>query len=411
MNSRRPHSSLSPPRSRRGRLQHFFLGLFLSSSLAWPLAQAADDAARERQRLEDLRREIGKLNETLSGDRGQQAKLREELRSSETEIGRLSRALRELDERRNKGAAELARLEEERKRAEAGLSAQRDALERQLVAAYALGRESHLKIIFNQQDLATLGRTLQYYDYFNRARIEHIESFRTAAAEISGLRAGILAEQEKLEALRAERAKQLAALGEQREARQQTLARLEQDIASRERRLNALREDERALTALIDRLQETIRDLPSGFDLPGNVPFASLKGKLPWPVKGKIAARFGSSRGVERMNWRGTLIDAEEGAEVRSIYNGRVVFADWMRGFGLLVIIDHGGGYMSLYGHNQSLYKAVGDRVRTGEVIATVGSSGGQTRPGLYFEIRHKGVPDNPAIWCRTVPGSGSSKG
>ncbi|MDX9739633.1 MAG: peptidoglycan DD-metalloendopeptidase family protein [Gammaproteobacteria bacterium] len=378
--------------------------------MAWLPAQAADEA-RERQRLEDLRREIGKLSDTLSGDRDRQAKLREELRKSETEIGRLSRTVRELEERRRVGAAELARLEEERKRADAELAGQRQALERQLVAAYAMGHESHLKIIFNQQDPSRLGRTLQYYEYFNQARIERMESFRVAAEGIAALRAGILEEQEKLEALRAERAQQLAALGEQRETRQRTLARLEHDITSRERRLEALREDERSLTALVDRLRETIRDLPPGFDLPGNASFASLKGKLPWPVQGKIAARFGTSREVERMNWRGTLIDAEEGAEVRSIHSGRVVFADWMRGFGLLVIVDHGGGYMSLYGHNQSLYKAVGDRVRAGEVIATVGSSGGQARSGLYFEIRHKGVPDNPAVWCRAAPNSGSSKG
>jgi septal ring factor EnvC (AmiA/AmiB activator) len=394
-----------------GRLHHLLLGALFASSLGWPMAQADDEAARERQRLEELRREIGKLSDTLSGARDQQAKLREELRKSETEIGRLSRTLRELDERRRVGAAELARLEEEGRRAEAELSGQREALERQLVAAYAMGHDSHLKIIFNQHDPSSLGRTLQYYDYFNRARIERMESFRAVAAEIAGLRAGIRAEQERLESLRAERARQLNALGEQREARQKTLARLERDIATRERRLDALREDEQALAALVDRLQATIRELPPGFDLPGNASFASLKGRLPWPVQGKIAARFGASREVERMNWRGTLIDAEEGAEVRSIYHGRVVFADWMRGFGLLVIIDHGGGYMSLYGHNQSLYKAVGDRVRAGEVIATVGSSGGQPRPGLYFEIRHKGVPDNPAVWCRALPNSGSSKG
>lgn len=386
------------------------LGILLGALLVWTPAQSADEA-RERQRLDEVRREIGQLRDTLSGDRDRHSKLRGELRESETEIGRLSRAVRELDEQRRAGAAELSRLEERRQRAMDDLAGQREALERQLVAAYAMGHESHLKIIFNQQDPARLGRMLQYYEYFNRARMERMESFRAAATEIAGLRAGILEEQEKLETLRRERGQQLAALDERRAARQQTLSRLERDISTRERRLTELQEDERALAALIDRLREAIRDLPPGFDLPGNAPFASLKGKLPWPVQGKVAARFGSSREVERMNWRGMLIDADEGAEVRTIYNGRVVFADWMRGFGLLVIVDHGGGYMSLYGHNQSLYKAVGDPVRTGEVIATVGSSGGRATPGLYFEIRHKGVPDNPATWCRAAPAAGSSKG
>jgi septal ring factor EnvC (AmiA/AmiB activator) len=131
------------------------------------------------------------------------------------------------------------------------------------------------------------------------------------------------------------------------------------------------------------------------------VPFSRLKGKLPWPVQGKLAARYGANRKAESLTWRGVVIDAEEGREVKAIYNGRVVFADWMRGFGLLLIVDHGNGYMSLYGHNQSLYKNVGDVVRKGEAVATVGNSGGRETPGLYFEIRHNGVPDNPVLWCR----------
>ena len=366
-------------------------------------AGAAAETGREQERLEQVRRRIGELRDSLTGARDQHSRLRDELRASEVEIGGISRALKELAGKQREKAAELARLQERRKAADAALDGQRDALERQLVAAYMMGRESQMKLIFNQQDPAELGRMLTYYEYLNRARIERIGDIRTGLAEIEALERSITEEQAALDALHAERSQQMKSLDASRQSRRQTLAKLEGEIKSQEQQLSTLLQDERTLSELVDRLRETLRDLP--VDLPDGAPFASLKGKLPWPVQGKLAARFGSSRQVERLTWRGVLIDAAEGTEVRAVYNGRVAFADWMRGFGLLVIVDHGGGYMSLYGHNQSLYKEVGDIVRKGETIATVGNSGGRGKPGLYFEIRHNGVPDNPVLWCQKATG------
>lgn len=364
-----------------------------------PAAAAAKDTGKDEARLEEVRREIERLSGELTGARDRQSRLREELRASEKQIGAASLTLKQLAGKQRDKSAELARLQERRRAAETALGRQRDALERQIVAAYMMGREGQMKIIFNQQDPATLGRMLSYYDYLNRARIERMDVIRAGVEEIDALQSGIAAEQAELDRLRAASAGQIEVLDASRKARRETLAKLESEIKSREQRLAGLKQDERSLSELVSRLRQAFRDLP--VDLPDGVPFANLKGKLPWPVQGKLAARYGSSRGgeAEKLSWRGILIDADEGAEVHAVYNGRVVFADWMRGFGLLVIVDHGGGYMSLYGHNQSLYKAVGDPVRKGETIATVGNSGGRGRAGLYFELRHNGVPDNPAPW------------
>lgn len=385
-----------------GKALALCLGLFLGASL-WPLAGSGDSGS-EQKRLEEVRRKIEQLRGTLSGARDQQSRLRDELRASEVEIGEISRALKALDTEQRTKKTELARLQERRRDAGTALENQREALSQQIIAAYRMGREGQMKIIFNQQDPAQLGRMLTYYDHLNRARAERIGAIRTGLTQIDELERSMSAEQAALAALHAERSRQLAALDTTRQTRRQTLARVDSEIKSQEQQLAALTQDERNLSELVERLREALRDMP--VDLPDGVPFASLKGKLPWPVQGKVAARFGSTRqAADKLTWHGTLIDADEGVEVRSIYNGRVVFADWMRGFGLLVIVDHGGGYMSLYGHNESLYKDVGEPVRKGETIATVGNSGGRGRAGLYFEIRHNGVPDNPATWCRKMTG------
>jgi septal ring factor EnvC (AmiA/AmiB activator) len=224
--------------------------------------------------------------------------------------------------------------------------------------------------------------------------------------------------------LRDQRAGQLQALQESKAARRQILVKLGAEIKTKQQRLEALLQDERNLSELVIKLRRALAAIPpepapvpppalstpsappssaraTGPAPPEGAPFVRYKGRLSWPARGKITARYGSSRQVGALTWRGVMIGAEEGGEVKAIYRGRVAFADWLRGFGLLIIIDHGDGYMSLYGHNQNLAKGVGDWVERGDVIATVGNSGGEDSAGLYFEIRHNGVPDNPLQWCR----------
>jgi septal ring factor EnvC (AmiA/AmiB activator) len=389
--------------SRRAPLLLLAIALFLAGvSVMTQLqagATAADREQEKKQKLEEVRRKIGELRTSIEGARDQQSQLRDELRATEVTIGDISRALRRIADEQKAKAETLRGLRARRAEAEAALDRQRRLLEQQIVAAYTMGRQGQLKIVFNQEDPAALGRMLTYYDYFNRARVERIGEIDRQAREIATIEQAITQESDALEQTRADQRREMQTLTESRAARRQILVKLDAEIRTKEQQLASLMRDERNLAELVSRLREVVRDLP--VDLPDNVPFSRLKGKLPWPVQGKLAARYGANRKAESLTWRGVVIDAEEGREVKAIYNGRVVFADWMRGFGLLLIVDHGNGYMSLYGHNQSLYKNVGDVVRKGEAVATVGNSGGRETPGLYFEIRHNGVPDNPVLWCR----------
>ena len=364
-------------------------------------AAAGSAAARDgdsQKRLEEVRRQIDEVRTQLKDARDTQSRLREQLRVTEVEIGKLSRSLRELEQASQAKSTKLRDLRVNRDEARAALEQHREALRQQMIAGYAMGHQGHLKIILSQEDPSTLGRMLTYYDYFNRARAERISEVNAGLQEIEILERDISREAEALEALHAEQSLKLASLEESRGSRGQILAKIDSEIQTREQRLEALLQDEGALSELVERLRRTQEAMP-----PDTEPFPALKGKLPMPVQGKVVARFGAHRRAEGggVPWRGVMIEAEEGQEVQAIYGGRVVFADWMRGFGLLIIVDHGNGYMSLYGHNQSLYRQVGDWVGMGDLIATVGSSGGRETPGLYFEIRHDGVPDNPMAWCR----------
>ncbi len=366
------------------------------------------DRAADQAELQRLRRQIQALRDTLNQSRGRQQALRRELQEAEQAIGSLSRELSRTRRELSALREELQDLRARHQAARRDLERQKELLRRQLLAAYVMGRHSDLKIVLNQEDPAAIGRVLVYYDYLNRARAERIDAVRRGLAEVARLEQRIEAESRRLQALAQTQQRQVAQRRRQHERRRQVLAKLEAQIHTQEQRLARYLEDERRLRRLVEQLAQRyadqLREAMTG-TLPeaGEVqPFARLKGRLPWPVAGTLRARFGERRlQGGRLKWQGVLIAAEEGTPVRSIHHGRVVFADWLRGFGLLLIIDHGDGYMSLYGHNQSLYKNVGEWVAAGEIIATVGRSGGRDEPGLYFEIRRQGKPADPLRWCR----------
>jgi len=389
-----------------------------AAALAWLLcacpavaagpADGGDPAVRAAEqdkaaRLEALRRAIKELRTSLDKARGRQSELREQLRASEVAIGSLTQSLKKLGKELRQKSAELRGLRAQREEARVALAQQRQALAQQIVAGYAMGRQGHVKIILSQQEPSTVGRMLTYYDYFNRARAVRIGEIDHKLAEIGVLEHAIAQQAEMLEQLHGEQTQQLQALRESRSSRRQILVKLGGEIKTKQQKLEVLLQDERNLSELVIKLRRALAEIPPESPPgPGDgAPFASHKGKLSWPARGKITARYGSARQVGAMTWRGVMIGAEEGGEVKAIYRGRVAFADWLRGFGLLIIVDHGDGYMSLYGHNQSLSRGVGDWVERGETIATVGNSGGQDAAGVYFEIRHNGVPDNPLRWCR----------
>jgi len=288
-------------------------------------------------------------------------------------------------------------------------------------AAYAMGRQEKLKLVLNQQDPSLYSRMMVYYHYVNKTRLSKLADIEASVKKLDQLEKQKQVEAALLEENLEKKKAEQVALNDFREQRHQLLVQLNNDFSSNEQRLSHLQESENKLKGLIASLtsgeEATVVDdtqvsipmnngspdesasyVKDGFPkLDGD--FSALKGKLPWPVRGRLAQKFGSLRsgGI----WGGVLIDAKEGTEIHAVTGGKVAYADWLRGYGLLMIIDHGQDYMSLYAFNQSLYKRKGESVQAGDVIASVGQSDGRSQPGLYFEIRKKGTPINPLDWCK----------
>jgi septal ring factor EnvC (AmiA/AmiB activator) len=349
-----------------------------------------------QQRLEQIRSDIGELKKDLGGDKKQQQQFQQELARLENEIAVLSRKQRH-------STAELKKQQQNQRALTAEVVAQRQVLvrqqqnlDRQIRAGYTAGQQNALKLLLNQTDPAAVGRNMTYYGYFARARLSAIGETRETIDRLSNSETRLKRSTEKLKRLQADLEHQEGELKQRRSKRKLVLAGLNAEISSKEQRLNRLLEDERALGKLLEEIA------PAG--LPPTGAFVNLdkyRGKLKWPVKGVKRNRFGASRNQGRMRWQGIIIAGKEGQDIHAVAPGQVVFADWIRGYGLLLIVDHGNGYMSLYGQNQALYKDVGERVSADEVIAALGNSGGKDDYGLYFEMRHKGKPVDPATWCR----------
>ncbi|WP_428623245.1 murein hydrolase activator EnvC family protein [Sedimenticola sp.] len=369
------------------------------------LPAAIDEASvssREGE-LKQLQGEISNLQNQLSGRERERQALQEQLRSAELQIGKTARHLRVLATSLERQRLRLKQLERDRIGQHQALERQQEALKQQLRSAYAMGRQERLKILLNQQDPAVVSRMLVYYDYFNRSRAEQIRQLGQALAALQETEAAIRLESDRMRETQAHTLEQRRSLDREQEKRQQVLAMLDKDIEVKGERLQGYKRDEQQLQSLVKKLQMELINLP--LETEQHKPFKQLKGHLKWPTRGRLAARFGQSR-AGNLNWDGVVIAAKEGADVRAVHHGRVAFADWLRGFGLLLIIDHGDGYMSLYGNNQSLFKEAGDWVEPGEPIALVGNSGGQTNPGVYFGIRYQGRPVNPKRWCEATRGN-----
>lgn len=377
------------------------IALLLALAFAAGAAPAQDDdkAAREAElkaRLEAVRDEQRRIDVERAGARGQSQDLVARLREDELAIARVVAEIATLDERITAQAAEVARLDAEAAGIEARLAAQRAQVAALLRSAYAAGRHERLRILFAPEDLGRIERALAYHRYLQHDRVARIAVLRGDLEALAAVRSAAQAAARALADDRAERAAQVAALEEARAARAATLATLESRIADATQRLATLGKDERGLLDLIARLRDAIADIPKV--LAGAEPFASLRGRLPWPASGRVLEGFGTAtRGGHPSE--GVLIEARRGTPVRAVSHGRVAFADWMAGYGLLLIVEHGDGYMSLYAHNESVRAEVGDWVASGEVIAQAGNSGGRSESGLYFELRARGRPVDPVGW------------
>jgi len=395
---------------------------------------AAQDTPRQKNAkaaapatdLKKVQGEIRQLRSTLDSARERQKTLRTKLSTTEKDMSKTSRSLQQLQQQLQRHTQSLQQLRQRQQQSQTKLSTHRNALTQQLRASYAMGRQRQqdfVKIVFNQQDPALFGRNLSYYGYLNRAHMEHISQITASLAELETLEQATQTQTQQITQSQRETERTRQQLEASRKKRSTILAALGSEIQSKEQHLQQLLEDERGLARLLKRLRDaqkrakptppkSTKPTKPGQPAPAEEPrdlarpdtksaFGRLQGQLDWPTQGALVARYGTSRKLGTSKWQGVLIAAPEGAAVRAVSRGKVVFADWMRGFGLLMILDHGDGYMTLYGQNQAVNKNVGALVDAGDIIASVGDSGGQMNPGLYFEIRRDGVPVNPAAWCR----------
>lgn len=362
-------------------------------------AIAQSDEEKAREQLEQLERDIKRINRDIASASTRRDKLQKQLREAEVTLGQLQRDIRSTRTDMADSQNELTTLEARRTELEAARDAQQARIAVELKTAWQMGSQGQLKILLNQESPDTIARMMGYYRYFFAARQELLAEFRSTLASLADVEKDIdstlttLAERERsLE-------QQLARLGDAQAERKKAVSQLNASIADASTTLEKKEADRKELEALLSAIEEAVDKL----ELPSNYQaFQEARGKMPWPVGGRASNRFGSTRNEGKMRWQGVTIPAKEGTTVNAIHHGRVVYADWLRGSGLLLIIDHGDGYMSLYAHNQSLLKDVGEWVSAGTPISTVGSSGGQEESLLYFEIRHEGKPVNPAKWCNS---------
>ncbi len=294
--------------------------------------------------------------------------------------------------------ADLAALEQRRKKLQQARDQQQEKVGDELRAVWQMGGDAPVKVLLNQQDPHTLSRMMLYYQYFIGARTTLLDRYRETLLELDQVQIEIDTGRQRLAEQQAALQQQQAQLARSQDERKQAVASLSTDIANKGNQLQQLERDRGKLEELLKAIEAAVINLqvPDNFQA-----FASARGKMPWPLKGKPSNRYGKYRNQGKMRWQGLTIPAREGTPVQAIHHGRVVYADWFRGSGLLLIIDHGEGYMSLYANNQSLLREVGEWVTAGTPISTAGSSGGLDQPALYFEIRHNGKPVNPAAWCK----------
>lgn len=330
------------------------------------------------------------------------------LRESERAISNINRKLSILASQQRVADQKLGKLQDQQQQLNSDIAGQQTLLGKLLYQQYLGGKQEYLKLILNNQDPNQVTRDLQYYQHIARNRATLLADLRNDLAELDAIGIEAREQRTELESLRSEQAVQKKTLEKEKNARKQMLSKISMQLRKQRRQINRLQRDENRLAQLVEKITEMLAQPKSkalfrNDSLPDNrfdgSPFDQLKGKLTLPVRGEITNRFGTPRPESTVKWKGLFLRTSSGQTVKAIAAGQVVFADWLRGFGNLLIIDHGDGYMSLYGNNETLYKEVGDLLQGGDSIATVGNSGGNENFGLYFELRHKSKPLDPLKW------------
>lgn len=363
------------------------------------LAQDDDLTQIKERELEAVRDKISSLKVSMDKRAAERDRITGELQAAEVSIVEKRTHLKELERQKDFSEKKKAELDVSLRTKEAELATEAKQLETQVFAAYTSGSQERLKLLLNQHDPATLGRLMAYYRYMSEYRGENIEAVNGRIRELSDLREQAAREETRLAGLARARYAELTELNTAQENRQALLAALQSRIAEEGSEIERLAAEEKDLARLIAELTSILSDYP----ITSEEPFSTFRGKLTWPIAGVLLHDFGQPR-AGGLKWNGVVLSAPRGREVRAVYHGRVVFADWLAGMGLLVIVDHGDGFMTLYGYNETTLKSAGDWVAPGDVIATVGDSGGQQQTGLYFEVRQGTAPMNPRTWVSRQP-------
>lgn len=361
---------------------------------------AAESASPASQQLEQVTRAIRDIEQWLQQSRQQRSAEEAALADVDRQLATLRSDITLALEQEQSQQDALARLDAELTQLLADSAEQRAQLASALEATYLAGADSQLKLLLNQQDPATAQRMLVYFEAFNAEKLAQINRWRQTLLALESTRNEVAATTEQLEQTRADLENRQAGLLTHQQQRQRLIDQLIADMSARSEELSQLQQDQADLQALVDQINNAIVDIPETADL---MPFADARGRMPWPLNGAVLASFGQTYSNGQLRRQGLIIAAEPGTAVRAIHPGRVVFADWLRGSGNLVVVDHGNAYLSLYAHNQQLTKQAGDWVNRGEALALSGHDAGNGQAGLYLEIRRNSQPQNPADWLAST--------
>lgn len=357
---------------------------------------AQNEEIDREAKLAELKETIEALKTELKGVIDQRSSLLGNLEESEKKISELAQKVQELKTQLNDNQTKLRTLEREKGELARAKKQQKSQVSEHVNAAYRLGHQSTIKLLLNQNDPTKITRNLKYLNYLIQARAKKIQAFETTLARIEKVEPEIRYEQQQLESNRKQLSGRRQDLMQAQSQRRHTLSQLEAIINNKDQELQAKEEDRKRLERLFASVIQVVGELEQAINIQK---ISQLKGQLPWPANGKIKHRYGSTRVAGKLRWQGMVITADEGTSVTPIHYGQVVFSDYLRGHGLLVIVDHGNGFMSLYAHNQALYRSVGEWVTTDDIIAAIGNTGGAKQAGLYFELRYRGNPTNPHHW------------
>ena len=365
-------------------------------------------SASQQEELENLRRRIAEMQSEIAKTSESKTEAADALRASELAISDSNRKLAELSDQQREADLKLNALQSREQQLKLGISRQQELLGQLLYQQYLGGKHEYLRLMLDNQDPSRVARDLQYFQYIAKNRAAWLASLRGDLNDLNNVSQQVHQQSQTLEKLRADQAMQKDKLRQDQLERQQVLGKVSKQLAMQRREITRLQHDENRLANLVTRISEMLakpksKSLFKNDNLPDDrfdgKPFEQLEGKLALPVKGEIANKFGATRPDSTVVWKGLFIKAAGGQPVKVVASGRVVFADWLRGFGNLLIVDHGNAYMSLYGNNETLYKRVGDELHGGDTISTVGNSGGNADSGLYFELRHESKPLDPLKW------------